>query len=46
MDLWLEPDIWIPPLIGPYLIERRVRRELQEALRALEAAAAGGGGDD
>ncbi|NIR61327.1 MAG: hypothetical protein GWO02_18425 [Gammaproteobacteria bacterium] len=34
------PDFWVPPVIGPWLIERTFRRELVDAARRLEELAA------
>lgn len=38
----LEPAFWVPPLIGPWLFERQILRELLESARYMEAQAAGG----
>jgi len=40
IDLVLVPDFWIPPLIGPYLIKRKLRSEARETLQGLERLAA------
>ena len=32
----LEPDFWVPPLIGPWLIERKLVREVTETVRYIE----------
>lgn len=37
----LVPKIWVPPVIGPFLIEAKVRRQLQATVRRLERAARG-----
>jgi hypothetical protein len=34
-----EPDFWIPPAVGPWLVERRIRRELLEVIKRIEALA-------
>lgn len=35
----VEPDFWIPPIIGPWLIQRKLRSEALETLRNLERLA-------
>lgn len=32
----LDPDYWIPPLIGPWLIERKLRSEAEQMIRSIE----------
>jgi len=32
----VEPDFWIPPLIGPWLIKRKLRSETRETITNLE----------
>lgn len=32
----LEPDFWVPPVIGPWLIERKLIREVTETVRYIE----------
>ena len=32
----VEPDFWIPPVIGPWLISRKLHAEAQETLRNVE----------
>jgi hypothetical protein len=34
-----EPDFWVPPLIGPWLIERQLVREVAETLMYIEMLA-------
>jgi hypothetical protein len=36
----LEPAFWIPPLIGPWLVERSLREEAQRTSSGIEALAA------
>jgi hypothetical protein len=36
---WVEPDVWIPPVIGPLAVRRMVHRSLVDALSRLEQAA-------
>jgi hypothetical protein len=31
--------LWLPPLLGPYLVERKVRSQLIQGVRHLEAQA-------
>jgi hypothetical protein len=38
LNAHLVPDIWVPPLIGPYLIERKVRHQFFLAVSRLERA--------
>lgn len=35
----VEPDFWIPPFIGPWLIQRKLRSEALETIRNLERVA-------
>ncbi|NGY06646.1 SRPBCC family protein [Solimonas terrae] len=35
----LEPDFWVPPLLGPWLIERTMRREAHATAAGIEALA-------
>lgn len=35
----VEPDFWIPPVIGPWLIKRKLRSEVLETVSNLEAHA-------
>lgn len=35
----VEPDFWIPPLIGPWLIKRKLKSEALETVRNLEQVA-------
>jgi hypothetical protein len=35
----VEPDFWIPPIIGPWLIKRKLRSEALETVRNLERVA-------
>jgi hypothetical protein len=37
--LAMEPDFWIPPAIGPYMIKRKLRSDGSEALSRIEAIA-------
>ena len=32
----LEPDFWIPPLIGPWIVKYVLRREALETIESLE----------
>jgi hypothetical protein len=41
--LLMEPDFWIPPGIGPYMIKRKLRSDGSEALSRIEAIAQGYG---
>jgi hypothetical protein len=36
---WVEPDVWIPPVIGPIAVRRTVQRSFADALPRLEQAA-------
>ncbi|MFN2348461.1 MAG: cyclase/dehydrase [Thioalkalivibrio sp.] len=36
---WVEPDVWVPPLIGPMTIRRAVERHFRDAMPRLERAA-------
>lgn len=38
----LEPAFWIPPLIGPWLFERKIVQEIRESAWHMEMAAGGG----
>ncbi|MEJ2631582.1 MAG: SRPBCC family protein [Acidihalobacter sp.] len=38
-DARLKPALWLPPLLGPYLVERKVRSQLIQGVRHLEAQA-------
>ncbi len=40
LELHLVPDFWFPPLIGPWLIERKLRQEALDTAVGLERAAA------
>jgi hypothetical protein len=31
-----EPDFWVPPVIGPWLIQRKLVRELTETMAYIE----------
>ena len=35
----VEPDFWIPPLIGPWLIERKLRQEAEDTAKGIERMA-------
>jgi hypothetical protein len=35
----LEPDFWVPPLIGPWVIQRKLRLEAQETAEGIERLA-------
>jgi hypothetical protein len=35
----VEPDFWIPPILGPWLIKRKLRSEALETVRNLERVA-------
>ena len=35
----LEPDFWVPPLIGPWLIQKKLRSEAEVTARGLERLA-------
>ena len=37
--LRMEPDFWVPPAIGPYLIKRKLKNDGGEALDRIEAIA-------
>lgn len=37
----VEPDFWIPPLIGPWLIKRKLQTEILETIQNLERLASG-----
>ena len=37
----MEPDFWVPPVIGPYLIKRTLREDGRDALDRIEALAQG-----
>ena len=36
---WVEPDVWVPPIIGPMAVRRGVDRQFREAIPRLERAA-------
>jgi hypothetical protein len=38
----VEPDFWIPPLIGPWIISRKLHSEALETMRNLERLAGPG----
>lgn len=38
-DAELEPDFWVPPLLGPWLIKRTMRREANATTAGIEALA-------
>ncbi|MGQ0502109.1 MAG: SRPBCC family protein [Panacagrimonas sp.] len=38
-DAELEPDFWVPPLIGPWLIQRKLRGEAMETSAGIERLA-------
>jgi len=38
-----EPDFWVPPVIGPWLIERKLVREVTETAAYIEALQGAGG---
>ncbi len=38
-DAQLKPTLWLPPLLGPYLVERKVRSQLIQGVRHLERQA-------
>ena len=35
----LEPDFWVPPLIGPWLIQRKLKEEARVTVRGIERVA-------
>ncbi|WP_051362089.1 SRPBCC family protein [Solimonas soli] len=35
----LEPDFWVPPLLGPWMIERTMRRQAQATAQGIERLA-------
>ena len=37
--LEMQPDFWVPPAIGPYLIKRKLRKDGTHALNRIEAIA-------
>ncbi len=37
--LLMEPDFWVPPALGPYMIKRKLRSDGSEALSRIEAIA-------
>ena len=39
--LVMEPDFWVPPAIGPYLIKRKLKNDGGEALNRIEDIARG-----
>jgi|GEM_PF-801018 len=36
---WVEPDVWVPPIIGPMAVRRAVERHFRDAMPRLERAA-------
>jgi hypothetical protein len=38
-DFEFEPSFWIPPLIGPYVIQRKLQRDSADAIDRIEAIA-------
>lgn len=38
-EMVLEPDFWVPPLIGPMMIKRKLRKQAIETAEAVELAA-------
>lgn len=40
-DFEFEPKFWIPPLIGPYVLQRKLQRDSSEAIHRIEAIAQG-----
>ena len=38
-EMSLEPDFWVPPLIGPWIIQRKLRAESIQTAAAVELAA-------
>lgn len=38
-DATLKPTLWLPPLLGPYLVQRKVRSQLIQGVRHLEMQA-------
>lgn len=45
-DAEIEPDFWVPPLIGPYLIARELRRQARVTAESIERLADDYGKDD
>ncbi len=39
LDAELEPDLWVPPMLGPYLLERKIRQQFTTGIVRLEQAA-------
>ena len=37
-----EPDFWVPPVIGPWLIQRKLVSEVAETVMYIEAQQAAG----
>ena len=37
--LYMRPDFWVPPAVGPYMIKRKLRRDAGRALDRIEALA-------
>lgn len=37
--LLMEPDFWVPPLVGPYVIKRKFRNQGSDAIDRIEAIA-------
>lgn len=35
-EAWLKPDFWLPPVIGPWAVERRLQEESRIAVERLE----------
>ena len=42
LHAYLVPRIWVPPLIGPYLIEHKVEHQMRATVNRLERAAKSG----
>jgi hypothetical protein len=38
-ELLMEPDFWVPPAIGPYLIKRKLKKDGGRALNRIEVIA-------
>lgn len=38
-EMVLEPDFWIPPIIGPMMVKRKLRKQAIETAEAVELAA-------
>lgn len=41
-EMAIVPDFWVPPVIGPYIVRRKLRQQAIETAEAVEAAAAAG----